>query len=279
MDCLLVQTFLCICRLHSFSAAADELCITQTAVTARVKQLEQHLGCPLFIRNRNGARLTKKGEHFKPYAMQIIEAWQSAKRDIQTFGQSKNAVTIGCDLSLWNPVAAQWLIEIEKTFPELSIRLDVDNSESLYEKLFAKNLDIVLSHSEHYNQSIGLIHLLDEKLIQVQSAKQATPYIFIDWGKKFKQMHDEALPALAHSNLLVSLGPVALQIILSRGGSGYFRTRVVDQYLKSGELEICHNSPQFSYPIYFAFQKNNQSMIEPIKHCLLNAFNQLDTWF
>ncbi|MDO6425943.1 LysR family transcriptional regulator [Thalassotalea sp. 1_MG-2023] len=279
MDCLLVQTFLCICRMHSFSAAAQELCITQTAVTARIKQLEQHIGFLLFIRNKNGAKLTEQGQQFKPFAMQIVEAWDSAKHEISFKGSLQNSLVIGCELSLWNPIAAQWLIELEKKFPQLRIVLEVNDSALLYEKLLSNHLDIVLSHTENYRQSIGLFHLLDETLIHVKSAQQPSPYIFVDWGEKFKQMHHEALPEFAHSNMAVTLGPVALQIILNRGGSGYFRTRVVNQYLKSGELKLCKQSPQFSYPVYFAYNKHISIDVDEIKHSLLTAFEQNDDWF
>ena len=58
MDIELARTFLAIVRCGSFIAAAEQLCVTQTTVTARVKNLEAQLNCPLFVRNRAGARLT-----------------------------------------------------------------------------------------------------------------------------------------------------------------------------------------------------------------------------
>ena len=51
-------------RLGSFTRAADELHVTQAAVSQQVKQLEQHLGSPLFIREAKGLRLTEVGRRF-----------------------------------------------------------------------------------------------------------------------------------------------------------------------------------------------------------------------
>ena len=63
-----IQTFLGVARLGSFRRAADELCVTQAAVTSRIKGLEDYLGFPVFHRHRRGAKLTEQGERFIDYA-------------------------------------------------------------------------------------------------------------------------------------------------------------------------------------------------------------------
>src|SRR5690349_1861388 len=82
MDIELARTFLQIVRSGSFIAAATPLHVTQTAVTARMQNLEQQLGCALFVRNRAGARLTPDGERFVGYATQLVQTWDAARRDL-----------------------------------------------------------------------------------------------------------------------------------------------------------------------------------------------------
>ena len=53
-------------RRQSFSKAADELCVTHSAVSHQIKQLEEHLGAPLFLRSNRGVRLTGAGETLLP---------------------------------------------------------------------------------------------------------------------------------------------------------------------------------------------------------------------
>ena len=65
MDVELARTFLEIVRARSFARAAEQLDSSQTAVSARIRNLEQQLGRPLFIRNKNGASLTGAGERFR----------------------------------------------------------------------------------------------------------------------------------------------------------------------------------------------------------------------
>ncbi len=63
MDIELARTFLEIVRMRSFVRAAEQLNVSQTAVSARVKALEEQLGRSLFIRNKNGASLTPAGQN------------------------------------------------------------------------------------------------------------------------------------------------------------------------------------------------------------------------
>lgn len=58
----LLRTFEAVARHLSFTRAADELCITQSAVSHQVRQLEEHLDCRLFQRRNPGVALTKEGE-------------------------------------------------------------------------------------------------------------------------------------------------------------------------------------------------------------------------
>ena len=57
----------------------------------------------------------------------------------------------------------------------------------------------------------------------------------------------------------VDLGPLALRYLLRHGGSGYFRTRVVQPYLESGELERVPAAPEFSYPVYLVYAREQNS--------------------
>ena len=68
-----IKTFLGVARLGSFRRAADELCVTQAAVTSRIKGLEEYLGFTVFHRHRRGAELTEQGERFIEYARNAID--------------------------------------------------------------------------------------------------------------------------------------------------------------------------------------------------------------
>ena len=76
MDITLARTFLDIVACGSFVRAAERLHVTQTAVSARVRTLEDAIGARLFVRNKAGASLTTAGEQFVRYATMMVQVWE-----------------------------------------------------------------------------------------------------------------------------------------------------------------------------------------------------------
>jgi len=101
--------------------------------------------------------------------------------------------------------------------------------------------------------------LMEEKLIRIRRVDQPEPYIYIDWGEAFRRQHDAALPDCARPALSFNLGPLALQFILDQGGSGYFRTRVVQAYLDNGVFERVPQAPEFTYPTFMVYPRERDS--------------------
>lgn len=253
MDIELARTFLAIVRCGSFVAAAEQLCVTQTTVTARVKNLETQLNCPLFVRNRAGASLTVHGEHFVHYAHQLLHTWEAARSALPFPESLQVQVRLAAETSLWNPLLKDWFAQLSKEQIGYSVNASVHDVSSLCKKLESAELDAVLMHQPHYWPGLQVEHLLEETLVLVQSVSQPDPYIYIDWGELFRQQHDAVLPEQAHSGLRCNFGPLALHTILQNGGRGYFRTRVVDAYLADGSLERVPHAPEFSWPLYIVY--------------------------
>lgn len=256
MDINLAQTFLEVVRCGSFIAASERLHVTQTTVTTRIQHLEELLGCKLFIRNRSGAKLTDNGQRFVSHASQLLQTWESARRDLPLPDGAANLVTIGGELSLWNPLLLRWAALLGQQLPELAVRAEVGEAPTLHQKLEAGLLDAALVHQPDYWPGMQVEQLLEEKLVLVRSVKHPEPYVYVDWGEDFRQQHDSALAEHARARLNFNLGPLALYYLLENGGSGYFRTRVVEPHIRSGALELVSHSPEFAYPVYLIYSRN-----------------------
>ena len=72
MDIDQTRTFLAITAHGSFLAAARQLHLTQSTVSARIRRLEDELGTRLLVRNRAGASLTRAGRRFLGYAKRLV---------------------------------------------------------------------------------------------------------------------------------------------------------------------------------------------------------------
>ena len=255
MDVSLARTFLEIVRSGSFISAAEKLHVTQTTVTARIHNLEGQLGCKLFIRNRSGASLTSNGVRFVEHATKMMQSWELAKRDLPLPQGVQNVLNIGSEVSLWSPLVLQWLNALNITESEVAIRTEIGERQSLMEQLENGVLDIILVHQPEYWPGVQVEQLLEEKLIHVSSVDNPHPYVYVDWGDDFRRQHDVALPEHARAQLTISLGPLALHYILTNGGSGYFRTRVVEHHIKAGLLKHNEHYPEFTFPVYVLYKQ------------------------
>ncbi|MDM8351149.1 LysR family transcriptional regulator [Pseudomonas sp. sp1636] len=255
MDIDLARTFLDIIRSGSFIATAERLHITQTAVTARVHNLESQLSCRLFVRNRAGARLTTDGERFVAYATQLVQTWEAARRDLPLPRGYGDLLTLGAEVSLCNPLMLAWLQRLRQAMPAHAVRSEVASGSLLQQQLDLGVLDAALVHQPEYWPSLQVEQLLEEKLIQVVQTNNPNPYVYVDWGPTFRKLHDIALPEHTRAALSFNLGPLALQYLLECGGRGYLRTRVVQPYLDEGILKRVEKAPEFSYPIYLVYSR------------------------
>ncbi|WP_437883239.1 LysR family transcriptional regulator [Pseudomonas sp. LRF_L74] len=282
MDLDSIKTFLDIARYGSFVSAAERLCVTQTAVSARIQKLENLLGCQLFVRNRGGCRLTVDGERFVVHATQLLQTWEAARRDLPMPVGCDNLLRIGGETSLCNPLMLEWIGALKDALPSHAIRSEIGSGPHLLRQLEDGELDAVLVYQPAYWPGHQVEQVLEEKLILVRAANP-DPYVYIDWGEGFRQEHDSALPEKARAAVSFNLGPLALQYILGRGGSGYFRTRVVERYLACGLLQRVPKAPEFTYPTYLVYSRERdcaslQSAFETLRHVVRHSTDWSQRW-
>src|SRR3569832_3030220 len=118
MDVELARTFLEIIRARSFVRAAEQLNVSQTTVSARVRTLEEQLGRPLFVRNKNGASLTAAGEQFLRYAPTFVQLWQRARQQVAVPDGHRAVLTMGSEVSLWQPLLLEWVRKMQHSHPD-----------------------------------------------------------------------------------------------------------------------------------------------------------------
>jgi LysR family transcriptional regulator, flagellar master operon regulator len=255
VDIELARTFVEIVKTRSFVRAAEQLNVSQTTVSARIRALEEQLGRPLFIRSKSGASLTPAGEQFLRYAPMFVQLWERARHQVAVPQGRRAILTIGGDLSLWHPWLVEWLHWMRRSAPEVALRVQVGLPESLTDQVAAGALDVAVVYAPQYRPGMRVELLLEEKLVLVTTdanAKAVDPdsYVYVDWGPDFAHHHELSFPQDTNPGLFVGLGPLALTYILEAGGSGYFRQRVVAPHVAAGRLHLVSGAPSFFYPIY-----------------------------
>ena len=160
MDLDLARTFLEIVRSGSLASAAEQLHVTQTAVTARVQKLENLLGVTLFVRNRAGAKLTPDGEAFVVYANQLLQTWEAARRDLPRPEGLHQRLHIGGEVSLCNPLILNWAKTIRQHLPTHALRVQIRDCEQLLRQVEMGLLDAALVYQPAYWPGVQVEQLL-----------------------------------------------------------------------------------------------------------------------
>lgn len=257
MDIQLAKTFLEIVNAGSFVRAAERLNITQTTVSARVRALETHLGRRVFVRNKSGASLTVAGEQFLRYAPLVVQVWQRACQQVAIPSDRRALLALGGEVSLWNPLLLSWLLRMKSVVPDVALRAEVSVTDELMRQVASGVLDIAVMYRPQNLPGLKVEQLLKEKLVLVTTDEHGrvneSDYVFVDWGPRFATRHEMSFPDLKSPGLFVDLGPLGLSYILKAGGAGYFRTRTVRPYLRTGQLRLVAGAPEFSYPVHAVY--------------------------
>jgi DNA-binding transcriptional LysR family regulator len=139
------ETLVAIVDHGGFAAAADALATTQSAVSARIKELERQLGVPLFDRSRLRARLTAKGEELLPLARQFMRLAGDVARRVGDPGAFGGIIRIGVAGLVAQTVLPGLLIEMRLRFPRLAVRVHVNLAGALATLLQDGALDLALT--------------------------------------------------------------------------------------------------------------------------------------
>ena len=271
MDLNLAKTFLTVVYGGSFVQAAERLCVSQTTVTARIKNLEEQLH-PVVLRSGGGVSLTPAGERFIPRPSSYP---RSGKMLAQCFGYRRQRT-----FAHWyrdQPVAAlanplAWCVADRAARAEAAAGHGV--CAELLDRLEAGQLDILLSHQARYRPFLQVRLLMEEVLIKIRNAQQPGPLIHTDWGEAFRQQFELAFPG-QQARVETNVGQLALQMLLEQGGSGYFRSQVVAPWLAGGQLVRVEGAPEFSLPVYLLVSQHcEHSQLQVALHTLEQAVRQ-----
>ena len=138
-----LTAFLTVARAGGVRKAAEELNLTQPAVTARVKTLETSLGVELFDR-ANAMALTKAGAALVGYAEQSLQINDLIQRHVANPAAVERQYRIGVSETIVQSWLPEFIARLRTAFPRLSVEIDVDISRNLRERLLTNAVDFAL---------------------------------------------------------------------------------------------------------------------------------------
>lgn len=122
-----------IARAGSLSRAAQRLGITQQAVSARLAAAEHAVGVRLVVRSSQGSTMTEAGRMLLELAAPVLEAAHRLEAGLAALRQPAGTLTIAASQTIAELLIPEWLLELRRQSPEVTVRLIASNSAEVLE--------------------------------------------------------------------------------------------------------------------------------------------------
>lgn len=276
MDIGLLKAFLEVHRSRHFGHAAKNLFISQSAVSARIKQLEDELGIRLFTRDRNNIELTTAGRKFLVYAENILNTWNRAKQEIAIPEGVDTLLSVAALPSIWDIFLENWLCWLHQNNSATVLQAAVMRSDSLMRNLLDGTLDLAFVFDPPKTPQLLVKELIPVPLILVSSTPGTNAitavnnhYIFVDWGTSFGMTHARTYPDIPPPALRANVGRIALSFLNNCGGSAYLPEAMVNEQLELSLFRVA-DAPVIHKDAYAVYTQGSSK-----KETIENAL----TWF
>lgn len=273
----LYRIFYVVAETKNITKASEILNISQPAVTKHIKNLEEQLGNPLFIRTKKGVILNEYGEKIFLNVKQALNLLSESEKEISKYKSlNKGTIKIGISTTLARKYLLKYIKKFHETYPNIVIDIYTDATKDLIKQLKNGVIDIIISKfPQNRDNDLDYIYLDKTKYIFVANEEysflsnktisikklvnyplllQKTPSNSRDNIEKYlkdNNINIEPKMNIASSNLLVDF-------IRLGYGIGYVTKLYVEEELKEKklfEIKVIPDTDEISYGIILL--KNN----------------------
>ena len=160
-----------ICALHesgNMTHAAEKLCVSQSALSQQLKDIETKLGADLFLRTRKKMIITDAGRQLQSTAAEVLKAVDQVERAIslKTKGE-KGELRVGTQCIF----CYKWLPQVMRLFHQKfpNIEIEIGNSQEMQEELEGKRYDLIISGAMAPHERLTSVPLFKDQLVAVMT--------------------------------------------------------------------------------------------------------------
>ena len=268
MDIQFLRTFLEVARVRHFGKAADNLFLTQSAISARVRMLEDAIGEPLFIRQRNNIQLTSAGEKLVPLAEGIVSFWNRAKHEVTLTNQTENTISVSCVPGLWDMLMHHWLVHVVQSDLSVSVITSANTNLEIFHQIREYSLDLAFTFDPQLDTDLKIkqvatipIILVSTKKNQLISQALTDNFLFVDWGTAINTKIENQYSEIVQPINKVGQNNLALNLLLHHRGAAYLAEQTVREHIKAKNLHIVPKAPIFERIVYAVYSTESHHAV------------------
>ncbi|MEO3473341.1 LysR substrate-binding domain-containing protein [Roseomonas sp. CAU 1739] len=159
-----LRAFLAVTQERSFTRAAAQLHVTQSALTVSIKALEAELGLKLLDRSTRSVTPTLHGERFVALAGRMLEEMEQALDDLEAHARrERGLVVVAATASLVSHALAPALAVLNRRYPGIQVRILEENTGGATRRLLSGEADIALTTLPEPDPAMDAVPLLRDR--------------------------------------------------------------------------------------------------------------------
>jgi Transcriptional regulator len=269
---------------RNYTRAAEELYISQPAVSKQIQELEKALGQPLFSRIGRKIYLTEAGQLLFQYTRQIFTLAEEAEAVLKDLGELHSGrLAIGASTTIGTYLLPAILSQFRQQYPGIELFLDIENTEAIQKRIIAHDIEIgIVEGNVTYDELTRTIWRKDELVLiaaphsayaqQAQADQTLTlnelfaaqpPLILREPGSGTRDVFEHALAArdIIRPQPLMELGSTEAikQVVIAGLGLSFVSEHTIRLELAAGLLQrIPLSDFQLTRPLYIIYPQQQR---------------------
>lgn len=254
-----IKVFYLVAVHQSFTKAAEELLISQPAVTKNIKELETQLGIRLFTRDSGKVILSEAGKIVLNYAENILKADRKLQFDLSQYKEKyEGQLNLGASTTIGQYLLPSVLAQFHLKYPEIQLSLINDNTRNIEKALVDNRIELGVVEGSYRNSKLKYVPLLEDEIVAIVHTSQplaskdeitieelkSVPLVLREVGSGSLDIICEALKKadvkLQDLNIIMHLGSTeSIKSFLSASDAmGLVSISAVSRELARGEFKI-----------------------------------------
>ncbi|WP_139488552.1 LysR family transcriptional regulator [Brevibacillus dissolubilis] len=269
-----MRAFLAVVQTKNFTRAAALLHVTQSTITTRIKQMEQSLGNPLFVRTNKRVELTPTGHVVHTYVKRIMELVRECEVTTQLEPRYHERFVIGSTHSLWDYLLGPIVHKFREAHPKTAFRLVTGHSNEIIQMLLDGICDVGIVYVPPQNPGLEVNLLYSDEMILVAHPDlelpptpltaadlHTLPMMHLDWGSPYTEWFAAEMGHPHIPSMEIDHASLLLDFLTKGKGIGFVSRAVGQEYVESGKLVVVPYQAQLTMPareLYVVYPKHRQ---------------------